>query len=120
MSVTEELIERYRRAQRYFEAKDYAEAARLLAAVADAEPGNLEVRLLLARATYHSAQLRRAERQLRAIVAQYPAESYAHLLLGRTLQRLNRDREATAHLRLAAALTGQNVDAPRRMAPTAD
>lgn len=117
MSTTEELIERYRRAWVYFDAKDYAESVRLLDPVVEAEPGNLDARLLLARAAYHSAQLNRAEGQLRLILEQDPSESYAHLLLGRTLQRMNREPEATGHLRLAAALTGQNIDAPRRLAP---
>jgi hypothetical protein len=52
----------------------------------------------------HSAQLGRAERELRTIVAENPADAYAHLLLGRTLQRQSRHDEAGTHLRLAAAM----------------
>ena len=36
--------------------------------------------------------------------ADAPADGYAHLLLGRTLQRGSRHDEATPHLRLAAAM----------------
>lgn len=120
MPMTEEPIARYRRAQGYFDAKDYSEAARILDDVVAADPAQLDARLLLARALYHSAQLRRAERELRLILERDPAESYARLLLGRTLQRLSRDTEAAGQLRLAAALTGQDPQdaaGPRRLAP---
>ena len=63
-------------------------------------------RLLLARAYYHSAQLGRAETQLRVLVERDPVEHYARLMLGRTLQRQGRDDEAEPHLRLASALAG--------------
>lgn len=33
-------------------------------------------------------------------------ESYAHLMLGRTLERQGRTADAAPHLRMAAALTG--------------
>ena len=62
------------------------------------------MRRLLARDYYHSAQLQRAEEQARAVLAAAPANAYAHLLLGRTLQRLGRHPEATGPLRLAAAM----------------
>jgi predicted Zn-dependent protease len=92
------------RAQMYFDAKDYAGAARVLADLLEQVPEQLSVRMLLARSYYHSAQLRRAEEQLRRIVDREPVEAYAQLLLGRTLQRQNRAEEAAAHLRLAGAL----------------
>ncbi|MFX4292396.1 tetratricopeptide repeat protein [Streptomyces bohaiensis] len=116
MNTDADLIDRYRRAQLFFEARDYGEAARLARELVDAEPGRLDLRILLARALYHSAQLNRAEAELRHIVDRYPDESYARLMLGRTLERLGRASEATAHLRLAAALSGEPVDAPRRLA----
>ncbi|WP_130798145.1 tetratricopeptide repeat protein [Streptomyces otsuchiensis] len=113
---TEGNLDQYNRAQLFFEARDYGEAARLTRPLVDAEPARLDLRLLLARALYHSAQLGRAEKELRVITDRHPDESYARLMLGRTLQRLGRDDEATAQLRLAAALSGEPVDAPRRMA----
>ena len=63
-------------------------------------------RLLLARAYYHSAQLGKAEAQLRVIVDRDPVEHYAHLLLGRTLERQGRAEEAAPWVRLAAAFGG--------------
>jgi hypothetical protein len=60
--------------------------------------------LLLARAYYHSDQLTRAEQTARAVFARAPSEAYAHLLLGRVLQRQNRAAEAAGGLRLAAVM----------------
>lgn len=100
----------YERAIRFFDTRDYVTAARILALVVDAAPEHLAARLLLARAYYHSAQLSRAEAELRAVLERDPAESYAHMVLGRTLERQNRPVEALGHLRLSEAMTGR--DAP--------
>ncbi|AJE87560.1 hypothetical protein SLNWT_7184 [Streptomyces albus] len=99
--------ERWSRARMYFEAKEFAPAARVLVDLVAEEPGRQDTRLLLARAYYHSAQLSRAERELRVLVEGDPVEQYARLMLGRTLQRQGRDEEAVPHLRLAAALGGE-------------
>ncbi|MEV0231997.1 tetratricopeptide repeat protein [Nonomuraea sp. NPDC050786] len=102
----ERLAEEYERGRRFFYSEDYIGAARILAEVVAAAPENLSARLLLARAYYHSAQLRRAEAELRVILERDPAEEYACLLLGRTLQRQNRPKDAEPYLRLHAAMTG--------------
>ncbi len=98
--------ERWERAGMVFDAMDYAAAARVLGSLVEEVPEQTGPRLLLARAYYHSAQLRRAEAELRIIVDRDPVEHYARLMLGRTLQRQGRDAEAQPHLRLAAALGG--------------
>ena len=95
----------------FFDAKDYTAAARVLGALVEEVPEQTAPRLLLARAYYHSAQLRRAEAELRVIVERDPVEHYARLMLGRTLQRQGRDDEARPHLRIAAALDGDFDDA---------
>ncbi|MCX5192917.1 tetratricopeptide repeat protein [Streptomyces sp. NBC_00249] len=99
--------ERWARAQLFFDAKEYANAARVLVTVTDEAPEQLAPRLLLARAYYHSAQLSRAERELRALLERWPVEDYARLLLGRTLERAGRADEARPHLRMAAAMAGE-------------
>ncbi|MCZ0985430.1 tetratricopeptide repeat protein [Streptomyces diastatochromogenes] len=104
--------ERWVRAQQFFAAKDYAGAARVLAALVEEVPEQTGPRLLLARAYYHSAQLRRAEAELRLIVEHDPVEHYARLMLGRTLQRQARHDEAEQHLRIASALAGDFPDTP--------
>ncbi|MEV5427744.1 tetratricopeptide repeat protein [Streptomyces sp. NPDC052701] len=98
--------ERWERAGMFFDAKDYAAAARVLVGLVEEVPDQTGPRLLLARAYYHSAQLRRAEAELRVIVERDPVEHYARLMLGRTLQRQGRHEEAERHLRIASALAG--------------
>lgn len=101
----ETLAEEYERGRLFFDAKDYIGAARVLAGVVAEAPDNLAGRLLLARAYFHSAQLGRAEAELRHILERHPAEEYAYLLLARTLQRQNRAEDAEPYLRLHAAMT---------------
>ncbi len=107
--------ERYHRASRQFDLGDYLSAARGLeallmdVAVEDADnegPGHglTHVRLLLARAYDHSAQLGRAEKTARAVLSESPTDAYAALLLARTLERASRKEEAREAMRLAAAL----------------
>ncbi|MFG3248717.1 tetratricopeptide repeat protein [Streptomyces sp. NPDC048187] len=98
--------ERWERARMFFDARDYAAAARVLDGLVGEVPDQTGPRLLLARSYYHSAQLRRAEAELRTIVERDPVERYARLMLGRTLERQGRQEEADAQLRIAAALAG--------------
>lgn len=98
--------ERWERARLFFDARDYAGAARVLAGLVEEVPEQTGPRLLLARAYYHSAQLHRAESELRLIVERDPMDHYARLMLGRTLQRQARHDEAERHLRIASALAG--------------
>ncbi|WP_149823849.1 tetratricopeptide repeat protein [Streptomyces tailanensis] len=98
--------ERWERARMFFDAKDYTAAARVLGTLVEEVPEQTGPRLLLARAYYHSAQLRRAEAELRILVERDPVEHYARLMLGRTLQRQARHDEAESHLRIASALAG--------------
>lgn len=101
---------RYSMAQSLFERRDYIRASQELAAlVEEAEGqdllhGTADLRLLLARAYYHSAQLGRAEQVLRGMLTDCPTDAYAQLMLGRTLQRQGRPDEARAPLALARVL----------------
>jgi Flp pilus assembly protein TadD len=56
---------------------------------------------LLAQAYFASAQLGNAERVLRRLVAQSPANGWAHRALARTLERRSAGAEATRYHRLA-------------------
>jgi Tfp pilus assembly protein PilF len=87
-----------------FDTKDYRGAVPLLLEVVEEAPELVGPRLLLARGYYHSAQLRRAEEQLRAVIERDPVEYYAQLMLGRTLERQGRRDEAAPWLRRAAAM----------------
>lgn len=95
---------RYDRATFAFETKDYVRAAELLEPLAQAEPHNSEILLLLARSYYHAARLGPAERIARALVERWPSDAYAHLLLARTLQRAGRAEEGAPHLKIAEAM----------------
>ena len=98
---------RHASARGLFDRGDYLAASRALAElVEEAELGAprhgiTDLRLLLARAYYHSAQLGRAERVLQTVLDEDPTDGYAHLLLGRTLQRAARHDEAKRALALA-------------------
>nr|MDT0666310.1 tetratricopeptide repeat protein [Micromonospora sp. DSM 115978] len=64
-AVAEDFFERYERALSYFDAENYSAAARELASLVGEVPDDVALRLRFARALYHSAQLQRAEAQLR-------------------------------------------------------
>jgi Flp pilus assembly protein TadD len=113
MSTVTSMLERistydaYRWALDLFEHKDYYRAAEILRHVVDADPdaaGLGEVRELLARSYYHSAQLGRAAEAARDALAHDPTNAYAALLLARSLERATRLEEADAARRLAVAL----------------
>ena len=123
--------DRWLRAQALFEERAYREAAALLTELLDAlsvdradegaddgakdgaEDGAdgvrhelTDVRLLLARSLFHSAQLDGTIRVATELLEHDPNEPYAHLLLGRAMQRQGRRSEAQPHLRLAELLGG--------------
>ena len=104
---------RWIRAQSLFAEKSYREAALLLSELIDdsADVGHelTDVRLLLARSLYHSAQLNGAIRVATELLEHDLNEPYAHLLVGRSLQRQGRRDEAQPHLRLAELLGGYRV-----------
>ena len=95
-------------AEHLFEEKKYTSAAHSLSDLLESEPDNIAVRLLLARAYYHSAQLGRAEEQLTELVHRAPTDDYVRLLLARTLERQGRGAEAATQRRILAALTGDD------------
>ncbi|MFB4311103.1 tetratricopeptide repeat protein [Actinomadura sp. GTD37] len=96
--------EEFERATLFFDAKDYAGAARLLAPIAAENPGNRSVVELLGRAYFHSAQLGRAEATLRGLVELDPCNGWAHEALARTLERRGRADEAAVFRKLAKAM----------------
>lgn len=104
--------------EQYFEDGDYRGAIRALGEVVEQTPGDIGVRLLLARAYYHSALLAPAEYHLREVLDREPTEAYAHLMLARTLERRSQHDRAGTHRRIAAALTGdENLLDPHRARP---
>lgn len=101
--------DRWLRAQALFEDRAYREAIVLLKELLEIDGighGLTGARLLLARSYYHSALLGPAIDTARDVLAIDPHEPYAHLLLGRSLQRQSKPEEAAAHLKLAELLGG--------------
>lgn len=106
--------DRWNRARALFEERAYREAATLLAELLDtlgseeSAPRHelTDVRLLLARSLFHSAQLDGTIRVATELLEHDPSEAYAHLLIGRAMQRQGRRDEAARHLRLADVLGG--------------
>ncbi|MFJ8855925.1 DsbA family protein [Streptomyces sp. NPDC102437] len=100
-----EEVRRLRWSESLLGQRDALGALTLLQPLLDAHADDLNVRRLAARGYFHSAQLSRAVDVLRHLVADAPDDSYARLMLGRTLQRLGRAEEAAVHLKVAAAMT---------------
>ncbi|EWC63598.1 hypothetical protein UO65_1052 [Actinokineospora spheciospongiae] len=98
------------RARTHRDSGDQITAARLFAEAAEREPDATSILTDLALAQFHSAALTAAETTARRLVDLAPADAYAHVLLGRTLARQGRHREAVPHLRLATTMTGEWAD----------
>ncbi len=113
MSTVTSMLERmstydaYRWAVDLFEQQDHYRAADVLRHVVDTDPEAArlgEVRELLTRAYFHSAQIGRAAEEARALLDLEPTNAYAALLLARSLERSSLRDEADAARRLADAL----------------
>ncbi|GLY75029.1 tetratricopeptide repeat protein [Actinoallomurus iriomotensis] len=96
--------EEYQRGQMFFDARDYAEAGRILVPIVENEPDNRAAVELLGRAYFHSAQLGRAEQTFRRLIELDPANGWAHEALARTLERRGRADEAAPYRKLARAM----------------
>jgi predicted DsbA family dithiol-disulfide isomerase len=94
-------VQRYRWAESLLGQRDPLGALVLLRPLLAEHGDDRSVRLLAARAWYASAQLDRARAALEELVAEHPADAYAHVLLGRTLQRLGRHEQAEPHMRMS-------------------
>ena len=106
--MTDSLRLQFGMAELNFEQRNYRQAVAILEGIIEEAPGNAEVRTLLARSYFHAAMLRSAEEQARLLIERSPVDAYAHIILGRALQRQSRHDEARVYLRVAAALTGND------------
>ncbi|AZM55578.1 disulfide bond formation protein DsbA [Streptomyces sp. WAC 01529] len=98
-------VRRLRWAESLLDQHDPLGALTLLRPLLDEHGEDVNVRRLAARGYFHSAQLTRAHDVLEQLIVDAPDDSYARLMLGRTLQRLGREKQAAPHLRVAAAMT---------------
>ncbi|HET7327506.1 MAG TPA: tetratricopeptide repeat protein [Nocardioidaceae bacterium] len=98
-------VERYHEAWRLLEGRQPLDAINILDPAVDAEPDSLSLRTLRGWAYFQSAQLRKAEADLRVIVEEQPTDLWARFALGRTLERQSRLAEALPHLRMCAVMS---------------
>ena len=96
-------VERYQRAWRLLEDRQPRQA---LEPMIEQEPDSVSLRTLRAWAYFKTAQLNRAEGDLRTLVETCPTDVWARFSLGRTLERQSRLEEALTHLRIAYAMSG--------------
>ena len=99
-------VERYQQAWRLLEDRQPRQALEVLEPALEQEPDSVSLRTLRAWAYFKTAQLTRAESDLRRLVDACPTDVWARFSLGRTLERQSRLSEALAHLRLAYAMSG--------------
>ena len=97
---------RLRDAEEMLAKRDPLAALKFLEPLLRDHPDHPGVMLAAARAYFKSAQLGRALDLSEKLVAANPADFYARMLLGRTLQRLGRGDEARGHLNLIERLGG--------------
>lgn len=100
-----EEVERLRWAEELIALSDPLGALVLLDPLLAEHAQDPNVRRVAASAYFASAQLGRARQVLEAMLADHPADSYARLMLGRTLERQGLADEAKTHLRMAVAMT---------------
>ncbi|WP_052190265.1 tetratricopeptide repeat protein [Streptomyces sp. NRRL S-1824] len=105
--------ERRQYASRLFESQRYRAASWVLKDLVAAAPRNLDLRMLLARSYYYTAQLSLAEAELRQVLRAEPAHPSAHLALARVLERQHRCSEAAPHMRAADTMTARDLLALR-------
>ncbi|GAA3723732.1 tetratricopeptide repeat protein [Salinactinospora qingdaonensis] len=108
--MAETTYETFARGRQRFDLGDPISAARILAPLAEAEPGNRSVLELLGRSYFHSAQLAKAEATFRKIIELDPGDAWAHLALARSLERQNREAEAGPYRRMHSAMAGGSRD----------
>lgn len=100
-----EEVQRLRWAESLLDQHDPLGALALLKPLLEDHADDLNVRRIAARGYFHSAQLARARVLLEQLIIDAPDDSYARLMLGRTLQRLGNEDQASLHLKMATAMT---------------
>lgn len=93
-----------RRGSALLEDHHNAQAAVVLERAARLEPNKGSILEALGRAYFNSSQPARAAETFQALLEVDPSAHYGHFALGLSFARLGRPIEATAHLRLAAAM----------------
>jgi tetratricopeptide (TPR) repeat protein len=88
----------------YYGAARFSEAVEVLKPLTASDPGNTELRNVLAQSCLKSKNYGCAQEQFRAILQQNPDSPAAHLLMGEALDGLQRTEEAVAEFKAASEL----------------
>ena len=96
----------YQQARALLEGSAPLKALEILGPALEAEPTSASLRTLRAWAYFQSAQLHKAEADLRLLVDRDPTDVWSRFTLGRVLERQSRYADALPHLRLAAVMSG--------------
>jgi predicted Zn-dependent protease len=104
-----EEVERLRWADTLLELRDPLGALVLLEPLRAEHGQDPNIQRVAAAAYFGSAQLGRAQTVLEEMLAAHPDDSYARVMLGKTLKRQGRGVAAETHLRMAAAMTPEYV-----------
>jgi tetratricopeptide (TPR) repeat protein len=99
-------VDAYHEAWTLLEEQKPREAIALLDPAIEVQPESTSLRTLRAWAYFQSAQLTRAESELRRLVEECPTDVWARFALGRVLERRSQYADALPHLRLAAVMSG--------------
>ena len=96
----------YQEAWELLQASAPKKAIQILDPAIEAEPRSASLRTLRAWAYFQTAQLQRAETELRGLVEQNPTDVWSQFALGRVLERQSQYAEGLTHMRLAAVMSG--------------
>ena len=96
----------YHEAWRLLESRAPLEAIAILDPAIEEQPQSTSLRTLRAWAYFQSAQLSKAEAELRVLVDEGPSDIWPRFALGRVLERQSRFEDALPHVRLAAVMSG--------------
>ncbi len=95
----------YHEAWRLLENNAPRPAIEILDPAIEKEPAAMSLRTLRAWAYFQSAQLTKAEAELRLLVEECPSDVWARFALGRVLERQSKYDDALPHMRLAAVMS---------------
>ena len=104
--LTKHPADAYKQAWALLQASAPLKALEILEPALASEPASASLRTLRAWAYFQSAQLQKAEADLRLLVEHDPTDVWSRFTLGRVLERQSRYADALPHLRLAAVMSG--------------
>ena len=113
--MSESTYSLFQRGRRHLRAGMAAQATVSLEKAKRREPDKASIREALGIAYFRIQRWEEAEREFRAMLEISPTDDYAHYALGRSLEKLGREREANGHYKLASSLKPGTDDYDKRI-----